>query len=1094
MSRRRQRITRFFLFTTIISAAFLAALAGCRGDSRGKKMNEDMTLEVGHPILRDLAGGGSDSYRMKLEAGQYVRCAADQQGIDVALRLLGPDGRLITEVDSPSGTHGAEKASVVAQAAGDYRIVVRSDDAKAKPGRYEMKVEEMRPATDEDRTRVKAERIFAVGEGWRRQSDWKGAEASYRQAFDLWRALKDAEGEATALYRIGWMREGQGDAAGALDLFDQAVAVYRSIGDSRGEAAVLNRRGGILDGQGKTTEAVAAFEQALARFETLNDLHGQATSLTDIGNAYFRVDRMRLAIVAYEDAATLWKRVDDPKSEGTMLLNLGQAYIAEGRPQEARDALEAARWAAEQIGNRDLTASVLSNLGELDQRQTRFGEAREVLQKALALQRQSGDEDGEAITLASLGTTLLKAGDLDGAAKAQNEALALFRKGHHAAGEGIALSNLGRVHHARGEDREAVARQREARAIFERIHDRQGMALSRYGAARSLVRLGDLAGARAELEPALVLVESLRGEAPGLDFRASYFAGKQHYWDLYVDILMELHQEVAAFETVERRRARSLLDALGENRVAAAGEAVPALAAEARTVEESLRLAGARRGALQKGRGREAALAAADGEIRDLLARQDILRARMREGGGEEVKGPAPLTLREIQKSLLPAGTLLLVYSLGEDRSYLWTVSRKSLESHVLPGRGAIENAARRLLDLLPRTSREAQVAEGRAAAALAALVLAPARQRIAASGRLLIVADGALQLVPFAALPAGAANAADKKTDLLVRNHEIVNLPSVSVLAQLRQRRRRDATQRKPLEELRIAVIADPVFRADDPRVPRVQNAGAPAVAPPLPRELTRSVRDRGAGAGALDRLPYTRQEADSIVSEVKRGKPLEAFGFDATRELLTGGSLRGYHIVHIATHSLIDDRQPELSGILFSMVDPQGRPRDGFLPLHRIYDLDLDAGLVVLSACDSGSGPDLRGEGLLGITRGFLYAGASQLVVSLWKVDDRSTAELMKRFYHQLFEVGLRPAEALARAQASMHDDPEWSAPWHWAGFVYLGDFERRADGGLEAQDSGGVTVVKKPGSDLPPPWVAPDRRKRKPASPPPPAQEPR
>jgi CHAT domain-containing protein/uncharacterized protein HemY len=1082
----------FFLFTTIISAA----LAGCRGDSRGKKMNEDMTLEVGHPILRDLAGGGSDSYRMKLEAGQYVRWAADQQGIDVALRVLAPGGRLITEVDSPSGTHGAEKASVVTEMAGDYQIVVKSGIAKAKPGRYEMKVEALRPATEEDRTRVKAERIFAAGEDWRRNNkDWKGAEASYRQAFDLWRALKDGEGEATTLYRLGWMREKQGDAAAALDLFAQAIAVYRSIGDARGEAAVLNRRAGILDGQGKTTEAVAAFEQALALFQKLNDSHGQATSLTDIGNAYFRVDRMRLAIGAYEDAATLWKGVDDPESEGRMLLVLGQAYIAEGRPQDAQDTLEAARKAAERSGKSDLTADVLSNLGELDQRQTRFAEAREVLQKARALQRQSGDEEGEAITLASLGTTLLKAGDLDGAARAQTDALALFRKGHHAAGEAIALSNLGRVHHARGEDREAVARQREARAIFERIHDRQGMALSRYGAARSLVRLGDLAGARAELEPALALVEGLRGEAPSLDFRASYFAGKQHYWDLYVDILMELHQEKAAFETVERRRARSLLDALGENRLAAAGQAVPALAAEARQVEESLRLAEARRGALQKGRGREAALAAAagvDAEIRDLLTRQDILRGRMREGRGEEVKGPAPLTLGEIQKNLLAPGTLLLVYSLGEDRSYLWTVSRDRLESHVLPGRGAIENAARRLLGLLPRTSHEAPADEGRAAAALAALVLAPARQRIAASGRLLIVADGALQLVPFAALPAAGA---DGKDDLLVSRHEVVNLPSASVLAQLRQRRGRDATQRKPLEELRIAVIADPVFRADDPRVsrvPRVQTAGSPAAPAPLPRELTRSVRDLG--SGALDRLPYTRQEADSIVAEVKRGKPLEAFGFDATRELLTGGSLRGYHIVHIATHSLIDDRQPELSGILFSMVDPQGKPRDGFLPLHRIYDLDLDAGLVVLSACDSGSGPDLRGEGLLGITRGFLYAGATQLVVSLWKVDDRSTAELMKRFYHQLFEVGLRPAEALQKAQASMHDDPEWSAPWHWAGFVYLGDYERRLNGGLEAQDSGGVTVVKKPGSDLPPPWVAPDRRKRKPASPPPPAPEPR
>ncbi len=1041
-------------------------------------MNEDMTLEVGHPILRDLAGGGSDSYRMKLEAGQYVRCAADQQGIDVVLRLLAPDGRLIAEVDSPSGSQGPEKASVVTQTAGDYRIVVRSDDAKAKPGRYEMKVEALRPATAEDRTRVRAERIFSIGEHWRRQSDWKGAEASYRQAFDLWRALKDGEGEATALHRIGWMRQKQGDATAALEAYGSSMAAYRAAGDLRGEAIVLNYRGGTYVGEQKTAEAVASFQQALAIFEKLNDLHGQATSLTDIGAASFAVDRARPAVESYEQALLLWQKLGDAKNEGKALFDLGRAYIDAGKPQEARDTLEAALRAAEKTQNVDLQANALSHLGELDQREDRLAGARESLAKALVLQRQIKDESGEAITLASLGTALLKAGDLDGAANAEEESLALFRKLKNGTGEGIALSNLGRVDHARGQDRKAVARQRKARAIFERTANRQGMALTRYGAARSLVRLGDLAGAQQELEPALQLVEGLRGEAPSLSFRASYFASKQHYWDLYVDILMQRHAVVPALEAVERRRARSLLDALAENRAAPAQE-LPELAAETRDVKAGLQLAEARLSSLQKDKSAAAGLATAQKQVRDLLTRLDLLQARTAEEDGTDVKPPAPLTVEEIQQHLLDPNTLLLVYSLGEERSYLWTVSAKSLESHVLPGRRPIEEAARQLLDLLPQTSREAQASEHRAAEALSSLVLAPARERLAGFRRLLIVGDGVLQLVPFAALPAGAG-----KGQLLVRSHEITNLPSASVLSQLRLRHQ--GRTRKPLEALRIAVIADPVFRADDPRV---RTNGMPAVAAPLPRELTRSVRDLG--ASALDRLPYTRQEADSILEMVKKEKPLGAFGFDATKELLTGGSLRGYHIIHIATHSLMDNRQPELSGILFSMVDEKGAPRDGFLPLHQIYGLDLDAGLVVLSACESGAGKDQRGEGLLGMTRGFLYAGVSQLVVSLWKVDDRSTAELMKRFYHQLLEAGHPPAEALARAQRSMLDDPAWSAPWNWAGFVFLGD-STKDGGGLEAQDSGPVLVVKKPGSDLPPPRVGPDRRKRKPASPPP-SQEP-
>ena len=172
--------------------------------------------------------------------------------------------------------------------------------------------------------------------------------------------------------------------------------------------------------------------------------------------------------------------------------------------------------------------------------------------------------------------------------------------------------------------------------------------------------------------------------------------------------------------------------------------------------------------------------------------------------------------------------------------------------------------------------------------------------------------------------------------------------------------------------------------------------------------------------------------------------------------------------------------------------MVDPSGAPRDGFLRLHEIYNLDLGAGLVVLSACETGAGKEVRGEGLMGLTRGFLAAGVPQLVVSLWKVEDRSTAELMKRFYYQLLEKGLQPAAALRKAQLSMLAEPAWSQPRNWAGFIFLGDFGRRLDGGLET-DPGPVVVVKKAGSDMPPPKVAPEgRRRKKPAGPPPPHEE--
>jgi CHAT domain-containing protein/tetratricopeptide (TPR) repeat protein len=1069
---------------TVITAA---AFSGCqaRSESGGpgdRKMKEPVQLELGHPIVRDLAGGESHSYLVRVAAGQYVRLGAEQRGIDVVLSLSTPDGGPVARIDSPSGIRGAERVSEVAKAAGDYRVEVKSEEGSAKPGRYEMRIEDLRPATDQDRTRVQAERVYGQGEELRRKKDWAQAAASYQQALAIWRSLPDRGEEGLALYRLGTMRENLGEAGQALDLFAESIAAYQAAGDLQGEATALNRRSRVLAAQQKTVEALDSFQRALEIFRKLGDLHGQASSLNNIGAAYFDLDRTRLAIEAYEEASRLWKKLGDTQNEGRTLVNLGKSNVEQGRFQDARDALEASRRAAEQSQDLETLRTALSYLGELDLRQERLAEARANLEKALPLQRQAGEEQGVAMTLANLGIVQLRAGDLEGSWKTEKEALDLFRKLGDAAGEGIALSNLGRVHHARHQDKEAVARQREARALFERIGDRRGMALSRFGAARSLARLGDFKGAREELEPSLDLIEDLRFDAPALGFRASYFATKQHYWDLYVDLLMRLREEALALQATERRRARSLLDALAATRAAADGTD-PGPAAEVRDAERRLKLAETRRSALMAADGDEAALAALEGEIRGLLTRLNVLRSR--EGSqAAELAPPAPLTAGEIQKSLVDADTLLLVYSLGEERSFLWTVSPRKVESYVLPNRLRIEDAARQLLDLLPRASREAQASEQRAAKALSALVLAPAAERIAGFKRLLVVGDGALQLVPFGALPdpAPLENPAGGER-FLVESHELVSLPSASVLAMLR--RREEGRTRKPLEELRIAVIADPVFRADDPRV---QGNVAPVVAPLVPQELSRSAGNLG--IDPLKRLPYTRQEAEAILGMVKKGRPLKAFDFDATPELLTGGSLRGYHIIHIATHSLLDSREPELSGIVFSMVDSKGAPRDGFLRLYEIYNLGLDAGLVVLSACETGAGKDVRGEGLLGITRGFMYAGVPQLVVSLWKVEDRSAAELMKRFYHQLLENGHPPAEALRQAQLSMLGEPAWSAPRNWAGFIFQGDFAGKREGGIEAQDSGGVTVVKKAGSDLQLPKVAPDKPRKKPAAPRPPS----
>jgi CHAT domain-containing protein len=204
----------------------------------------------------------------------------------------------------------------------------------------------------------------------------------------------------------------------------------------------------------------------------------------------------------------------------------------------------------------------------------------------------------------------------------------------------------------------------------------------------------------------------------------------------------------------------------------------------------------------------------------------------------------------------------------------------------------------------------------------------------------------------------------------------------------------------------------------------------------------LARTMRDFN--FAKLSRLPFSRQEAEAALSYAPGAGNLKALSFDASRQRATSADLSRYRILHFATHGLLNSEHPELSGLVLSLVDTTGKPQDGFLRLHDIYDLKLNADLVVLSACQTGLGKQVRGEGLVGLTRGFMYAGAPRVVASLWQVNDVATAELMKHFYHGLLKEGLRPAAALRSAQLELMKQKRWASPYYWAPFVLQGEWK--------------------------------------------------
>ncbi|MBO0783823.1 MAG: CHAT domain-containing protein, partial [Ktedonobacteraceae bacterium] len=268
--------------------------------------------------------------------------------------------------------------------------------------------------------------------------------------------------------------------------------------------------------------------------------------------------------------------------------------------------------------------------------------------------------------------------------------------------------------------------------------------------------------------------------------------------------------------------------------------------------------------------------------------------------------------------------------------------------------------------------------------------------------------------------------------TPLIVK-HEIIHLPSASALAVLR----RELTERRPAPKM-VAILADPVFSLDDSRV---KLAGRHLAQDGNLSDLTRAINDV---RGDLKRLLMTREEAQAISSITPPDEQLEALDFHASRALCTSDALSQYRIVHFATHGLLDSEHPYLSGLVLSLVNEQGQPQDGFLRLPEIFNLRLPAELVVLSACQTGLGKEVKGEGLVGLTRGFMYAGAVRVMASLWQVDDVATAELMKRFYRLMLQEEMRPAAALRAAQIEMLKKTQWQLPYYWGAFVLQGEWK--------------------------------------------------
>lgn len=1097
-------LNRYFLasFPALLLLTQWSAMVGAQTDAAPHP------LSLGKSIERRLTDKEIHSYAIRSTAGQFHRITVPRLSQSLTITLYAPAGQRLLEGQCLSSLPCVY--SWLASEAGNYRLEIRQRLKGLSLAWYEIQLAEQRPANAADESRLMADVALmegrrlslqnapakaaepynaaltnyqALGDQWcaaltfvsqamlhRTLNATKPAQDLYARALAAWRTVGDKKMEAQTLANLGYLLHEQGETKAALEQYQQALALQRANGDRWGEAYTLSYLSGIYAGLDDPQQSLACHNQSYQLYLALGDTGQAANELNSLGGYYSSIGDHERAIEYYRQAIPLWQDAGNERGEIGMNNNTGYMYRLMGEPLKAIEFYERGLALTRAKNFTGMESGVLASLGQSYRDLHEPQKALDYFQQALTLRQKLGNRHTTFLSHCLLGVAYDKVGKHAQALDHLQQAAALWPTMDDNATKELTLKTLGEAYadigaydeaHPYFERLLAMARARDGRSTEADVL----VCLARVAAARE-----QLDEARAQMETALKLHESLRGKLPSDELRSSYFATVKRHYQFYLNILMRLHraQPTAGFDALalqanERTRARTLLELLPEARLNLPRGVDPALLDRERTLRQQLNAKAAARTRLPANATTE--FAAATAEINAIERDYEVLTAQIRSASPRyaALLAPQPLGLGEIQ-SLLDENTLLLEYALGDEHSYLWAVTPTKLMTFVLPKRTEIEAAARRLYRLLtarqpvsgesPPQYRtrvaEADAAYAEAAATLGQMILSPAASLLPGK-RLLIVADGALQYVPFAALPepvvGGRLPVVGRKirpnrqptTDhrqLLLVNHEITHLPSASVLSLLRQA----AQERQPAARA-IAVLADPVFEANDPRLKAARAQAPPTTSFGAP-QLDRVVRDVLSERGSLSRLPFTRTEAKAIRAAAPGAHV--ALDFNANKAAAVAPELKQYRIVHFATHGLLDAVHPALSGLVFSLVNERGVAQDGFLRLHDIYNLDLSAELVVLSACQTALGREVWGEGMIGLTRGFMQAGAQRVLASLWKVSDSTTADVMQRFYRALLQQGKTPAAALRATQLAMRQQAQWQAPYYWAAFALQGEYK--------------------------------------------------
>lgn len=1030
-------------------------------------------------------------YRQALQISQEI---GDQKGKGNVLGNLGVVHENLSEYEKALACY--EKALAICREIGDQRgeggNLTNIGVAYYRMGQYEKALSYYKQALGIKRRigdrKGEASDLGSIGSVYDDKGQYEKALSNYKKALAIDREIGDRIGESADISNMGGVFQNIGRYENALKCYEESLALDRKIGDKMGESSNLTNMGIIYDDLGRYEKALTFYNQALTIDREIGNLRGESADIINIGVIYRNMGRYQKALAHFVKALEVKRKINDRGGEASALANLGIVYDDLSQYGKSLSYYERALAIDREMSNQTGIGSDLNNLGVLYRNLGQYKKALKYFTQALAIDREIGDRKGESSDLGNMGIAYSDLGQYEKALLYYKEALAIGKGIGFQSGVGDDLSNLGNLYHELGEYEKALEYYEQALAIENEIGDRRGEGnilnnmgvvyrdLGRYTKAKKMFSASmklfreigapeslwspqvELAGIEAKLgetdtaadfyELAINTVETIRGSLTKKDVKTSYMKNKIYLYNQFIELLLNLHQnhpdqeyDCKAIEIFERKQGRIFLEEMGKSGAKNFASIPDRILDKEKELDARLVL-------LQKHRADEGSKPEKDRNmkrIRELETQIEAVKAEQQQLQEEiktdypdyyALKYPKPVSLKELQKNVLRPSEMMLIYSVMEGSTCLWAISKDHFALHPLETneKDLVEKVEiYRNLGIAPsgrdlrgkvihlKTQEKYEIPD------LYALLFTKAvRKAITSAKTIYIIPTGPLYMLPFEALK-------NEHGKYLIEDHALAYLSSASLLKILRDAQAR----KKEKAEHPLLAFADPVYG---------EKAATSDAIRSMRNESYRSFMD-----SEFTPLPETEDEVRTIKDILKapdQSKPLW-LGQKASRssvfKLNQSQTLDDYRYLVFACHGVLPDDITRITqpALVLSHPDPTTQ-ENGFLTMVDVFGLSLNADLVTLSACNTGRGKTVKGEGIMGLTRAFMYAGTPAVTVTLWSVESHSAKALNVGFFKNLKE-GKSRAEALREIKLAMLRGAfgeRWKQPYFWAPVVMFGD----------------------------------------------------